>query len=253
MRKSVSVGNFFNLDNTLSKNMNQLNQLNQLNKSNSDPLLSSIEGTDFDIHDIKTSEGKPMVEKIFAIELEGDGPLGINFGYNKKTRQMYVVTITENTLSAEFELLEPDLIVLRINGHNVRSSTFEENLSRIKYIWKRQRVITIEFKKTCELTENTHKVDPDFHINTVLYEILRKMKCEYYYNDFVRLGAKNIDDFEFVEYTDLVEMNMSQSQIKEFCVTFNLDIPEKDKKSGIFEVPSDPNICDSDQSLITDE
>jgi len=36
-------------------------------------------------------------------------------------------------------------------------------------------------------------------------------------------------------------------------VTFNLDIPEKDKKSGIFEVPSDPNICDSDQSLITDE
>ena len=232
MRNSISVGNFFNFDNTLGKTMN---------KSKSDPLLK-IERTDFDIHDIKTSEGKPTVEKIFAIELEGDGPLGINFGYSKDTRQMYVVTITENTLSAEYELLEPDLIVLRINGHNVRSSTFEENLSRIKYIWKRQRVITIEFKKTCELTENTHKVDPDFHINAVLYEILRKVNCEYYYNDFVRLGAKNIDDFEFVEYTDLVEMNMSQTQIKEFCVTFNLDIPEKDKKSGIFEVPSDPNM-----------
>jgi len=207
-----------------------------------EPLLSRSERREIDFHDIKTSVGKPRDEKIFTIEFEGDGPLGLNFIYDKPSQQMKVSSIIENTLAQEYDFVEPNLIVHKINGHNVGSSTFEENMSRIKYIWKRQSEITIEFKKTCELSEDNRALVQDVHINTLLYEILRKVNCEYYYNDFVRLGAKNIDDFEFIEYTDLVEMNMSLTQRKDFCITYQIELPIKDKNSGVFEVPSDPNM-----------
>ena len=37
-----------------------------------------------------------------------------------------------------------------------------------------------------------------------------------YYDDFVDLGAKTLEDFEYIERTDLVKMNFTKEEIQSF-------------------------------------
>ena len=65
--------------------------------------------------------------------------------------------------------------------------------------WKKNNYIYLKFKKP---------------IYTKLLKILNQHDLLIYYDNFVELGAKDIDDFEYIELDDLHKMNMHEDDIK---------------------------------------
>ena len=65
--------------------------------------------------------------------------------------------------------------------------------------WKNNNYIYLKFKKP---------------IYTKLLKILNQHDLLMYYDHFVELGAKDIDDFEYIELDDLHKMNMTKHDIK---------------------------------------
>lgn len=220
----------------------------QLTRSKSIPLLETKRERDFD--NCRTSTGKPALDIFFSVEFEGDGPLGLKFNFNKKDNTMFVESIIKGTLAEEFEYVEPGIILQRIEGRNVSTYTFNENLLQIEYLWRKKGTIVIDFRKHYDSKINKLS---DNKINISLYELLRKVNCEYYYTDFIKLGAKTREDLDFIEYNDLVKMNMSQKNRTDFCKEYNIKEVDKDKNSGIFQIPSDPSITENEESLLTEE
>ena len=67
--------------------------------------------------------------------------------------------------------------------------------------WNQKNVIFLKFKKI---------------IHHDIMKILNKYDLLKYYDSFVDLGAKTKEDFEYIEMTDLVEMNFTKEEIKSF-------------------------------------
>ena len=227
-------------------------KLHKLKTSYSEPLLTIHEKDD--LASCKTSVGKPIIDKYFTVDFEGDGPLGLVFNYNEQDKTMFVESVLKGTLATEFEHVEPGIILNKINGRHISTASYEDNLSWIKYIWRKKSFISIEFRKV----GNMKTKDPYQNIvNMNIFHLLKRVGCEYHYPDFIKLGAQRIEDFEFIEYDDLIKMNMNDTNIRNFCNEYCvscIQIPEKKKNnSGIFKIPSDPILNENQQSLLTEK
>lgn len=241
--------NCLSLDKLLEKDIDDLPTLKM---SKSEPLLTIKENSD--LNDCKTSAGKPIIDKYFTVDFEGDGPLGLVFNYNEQDKTMFVESIVKGTLATEFEHVEPGIILNKINDRHISSTSYEGNLSWIKYIWRKKSFISIEFRKV----GNMKVKDPYKNIvNMRIFKLLKRVGCEYHYSDFIKLGARNIEDFEFIEYDDLVKMNMNDININDFCREYCIpciQIAEKKKNnSGIFKIPSDPILNENQESLLSEQ
>jgi len=231
-----------------NKEYNSIHSFHTLKMSKSEPLLTTMQGKN-DLASCETSAGKPIVEKYFTVDFEGDGPLGLVFNYNEQDKTMFIESVIKGTLATEFDYVEPGIILNKINDRPVSSFSYEDNLSWIKYIWRQKSFISIEFRKVGNMkTKNPYQNI----VNINIFKLLKKVGCEYHYSDFIKLGANNIEDFDYLEYNDLIDMNMNDTNIKNFCNEYCIHIPEKKKNnSGIFKIPSDPILNENQESLLT--
>lgn len=138
------------------------------------------------------SESDYYFEEFF----EGDGDLGIEF---RESNGLPVIkNIVKGTVAAETYGLYPGLTLVNINNKYIADYSYEKVLKTIKKHWL-NNYIYLKFKKP---------------IYTKLLKILNQHDLLMYYDHFVELGAKDIDDFEYIELDDLHKMNMSEDDIK---------------------------------------
>jgi hypothetical protein len=150
----------------------------------------------------KTSPGPPLFKKnIVDIEFEGDGPLGIRF--INKDNKAFVASIINNTVASEY-FVEENMKIIGIEDYNCKHMSFKDILDLISSIWKIKSKINVKFEKIPE--------DLCLNEDCPIFNFLKENGCENYYTKFKNLGANSISDFEFIEYSDLLNMNMSEEQ-----------------------------------------
>ena len=53
-------------------------------------------------------------------------------------------------------------------------------------------------------------------IKKEVYTVLLTNNLLKYYDQFIELGASSVEDFEYVEYNDLIKMDMNREEIEKF-------------------------------------
>jgi len=132
---------------------------------------------------------------MIEISFEGDGILGIEWG--NESGRLIVKDILPKTVADEYYELEKGLIVIKINDQNYEELSYIKKISMIMNLWRESNEIKLLFEEN-KLEE---------------YEEIRQFLEENgflkYYDQFVELGAKKIEDLEFVEKEDLYKMGMT--------------------------------------------
>lgn len=131
---------------------------------------------------------------------EGDGPLGIEFIENQNG-EIIIKKIIDRTVASETYGLYTHMVLIDINNKDIRDKSFESVMKLINKCWDRDNRIYMKFKK---------QIYPE------VSKALNDNNLIKFYDNFVELGAKNLSDFEFVEYGDLIKMNMNRSEIEKF-------------------------------------
>jgi len=171
-----------------------------MNKSKSYPVFTE------DLEDItpikKTSSLDELKLNDFYFEefFEGDGPLGIIFAKDHKNN-IIVKNILPNTVASETYGLYKSMILIDIDNKDMKGKSLEDINKITRKKWLRNSRIYLKFQKP---------------IYQEVYTLLLNNNLIKYYDEFVELGASSVEDFEFVEYEDLIKMNMSRSDIKTF-------------------------------------
>ena len=130
---------------------------------------------------------------------EGDGPLGINFV--DVQGETLIKSIKGGTVAAEYYDLKTDMILVGIGTKDVTNISFKKKMEIIKDVWGQKNIIFLKFKK---------KVYADVKL------LLNEKDLLKYYDNFIELGAKCVDDFEYIELEDLLKMNFTEDEIKKF-------------------------------------
>lgn len=140
-----------------------------------------------------------LSEKDYYFEefFEGDGDLGIEF--RESDGLPVIKNIVKGTVAAETYGLYPGLTLVNINNKDIVDYTYDKVIKMINKQWLNNNYIYLKFKKP---------------IYTKLLKILNQHDLLMYYDHFVELGAKDIDDFEYIELDDLYKMNMTKDDIK---------------------------------------
>lgn len=141
------------------------------------------------------------------IEFEGDGQLGIYFQIINS--DIIVYNIKKGTVADEYYELELDMKLLRVNSFLVENFTFMKIIKLIDKIWSKNNIIELEFLK----------------LKNPVLNLLENIKMDKYYSIFKELGAKTLDDIEFIEYYDL--MNIPYIDRNKICQKLNINIPEQ--------------------------
>lgn len=130
---------------------------------------------------------------------EGDGPLGIEF--TNVNEDAIIRSIRKGTVASEYYKLKIDMVLIEIGNKNVSAIPYEKKMKMITKEWNQKNVIFLKFKKI---------------IHHDIMKILNKYDLLKYYDSFVDLGAKTQEDFEYIEISDLIEMNFTSDEIKRF-------------------------------------
>ena len=158
-----------------------------------------------------TEEKPPPIRKSFSSEelqdsdyyfedfFEGDGPLGIEF--TESNQKIIVKKITEGTVADETYGLNRGMELVDVNNTDIGNKSFEKVMEMIKLSWVTESRVYLKFKKI---------IIPE------VSKILNQNDLLKYYDEFIELGAKCLEDFEFVEHGDLVKMGMNSIEIKRF-------------------------------------
>ena len=169
-----------------------------MNKSESEPNLLTEK-----VHNFRKSkstgdfsENKFIFEEFF----EGDGPLGIRFFENTEG-ESEISRIDKGTVADEMYGLMINMILIKIGTKDISQKTHHKNMDKISKIWKKHSCIYLTFKKK---------------INKTIYRILNEADLIEYYDKFIELGAKEENDFEFVEQNDLIKFGMNKEEIIRF-------------------------------------
>ena len=184
-----------------------------MNKSRSSPQLLGLQGVMPESKPFALDSPPPLrnsisldnlqdLENEFYFEefFEGDGPLGIKF-FEDNIGNIIVKRIESETVAAEYFGLVTEMILVSVNGVSVEGKDNTMTLQSINRIWKQKNEIMLKFKKP------------------IYQEVIRALNDKNllkYYDKFVELGAKSFSDFEFVEYSDLVGMEMSVKERERF-------------------------------------
>jgi hypothetical protein len=171
-----------------------------MNKSKSVPAKLCSE-----TYTLRTSSSLENLDEIkndFICEeiIEGDGPFGIEF-YEDKGHNIIIKNIIKNTAFDEYYKLKKNLILIEINDTPIGCESYSNIMININTIWNKNSKIKLRFKK---------------HIIPELSMLLNKYDLYKYYDNFIDLGAKCIEDFDYVIHSDLINMNMSQKDIINF-------------------------------------
>jgi len=166
--------------------------------------------------------------KNITIVFEGDGPLGIRF--SNINEKMVVSKINSGTVANEYYELKENMVVDMINGFEAKYYTYNKMINLLKKYWIKESKIKIRFKY-------------DILYNQI-YNFLEEIQCELYYDNFIHLGAKNLSDLAYIEYNDLLEMDIKyEDRIKisnKLGFKCNLVIPKNN--SMVFEYESPKSI-----------
>lgn len=169
-----------------------------MNKSESEPNLLTEK-----VHNFRKSKSTgDLSENKFIFEefFEGDGPLGIRF-YENKEKQSEISRIDKGTVADEMYGLTINMVLIKIGNKDVSNKTHNKNMEKISKIWRKQSCIHLTFKKK---------------VNQTIYRLLNRANLIEYYDDFIELGAKEIEDFDFVEKNDLIKFGMNKQEITRF-------------------------------------
>ena len=93
------------------------------------------------------------------------------------------------------------MILINIDNKDVTDKSLENINKIIMNKWSQNNRIYLKFKKP---------------IHQEVYTTLLNNNLIKYYDDFVELGATTNLDFNYVEYDDLIKMNMNKSEIISF-------------------------------------
>ena len=168
-----------------------------MQKCQSLPLLT--EETVTPIRKSFSSEDFQDSDYYFEDFFEGDGPLGIEFIESNK--KIIVKKIISRTVADETYGLKRDMELVDVNNTDISNKSFEKVMRIIKTSWNNESRVYLKFKKI---------IIPE------VSKILNQNDLLKYYDEFIELGAKYLDDFEFVEHGDLVTMGLNSIEIERF-------------------------------------
>lgn len=130
---------------------------------------------------------------------EGDGPLGIKFV--EVNGETLIKSISKETVASEYYDLKTDMILVQIGITDISGISFEKSMRMIEMEWVKKNTIYLKFRK---------------RLYADILKFLNGMELLKYYDAFVDLGAKNMDDFDFIELEDLVKMEFTSEEIERF-------------------------------------
>lgn len=160
---------------------------------------------------IMCEETVPPIRKSFSSEdlqdsdyyfedfFEGDGPLGIKF--IESNQKITVKKITEGTVASETYGLNRGMELVDVNNNDITKKSFDKVMKMIKSSWDTESRVYLKFKKI---------IIPE------VSKILNQNDLLKYYDEFIELGAKCQEDFEYVEHGDLIKMGMNSIEIERF-------------------------------------
>jgi hypothetical protein len=175
-----------------------------MNKSKSYPALTdesllSLYGS----QSIKKSKSLSDIQKYdftFDELFEGDGLLGIRF--INQDDKVVIQRIIKNSVASETYGLYTGMIVVKVNNIDIKTYSYNEILEMINTSWFRGSVY-IQFQKPIWID---------------LLTLLVKHKLLNYYDKFIELGVKSIEDFEYIEINDLHKMEMNETDIQKLMI-----------------------------------
>ena len=163
--------------------------------------------------DMRKSSSEPLLSPEITIEFEGDGPLGIVWG--NRENDAYVVKINNGTVASEEFDLKIGYKLLQIGDYNCSHISYSDIMNLIRLKWQKFSQITLKFyTDTSELyssEEEESEEEPEEQEilkECPIYEFLRRHNAESFYENFKQLGASCLEDLQFIEYQDLINMKM---------------------------------------------
>ena len=221
--------------NSCPEKLDKITASNQVKNSFSESQLNEL------LEEVCLSENH--VEIIF----EGDGPLGILF--NEKDNEAFVCGVNSGTVAAEEIDLTIGLKIIKVEEYNCDFLSYRDIMDLVLLRWNKYSKIKLRFEKIVE----------SLNLNTKcpMYQLLETVNCEDYYDCFLELGVKTLEDMNYIEYQDLINMKMSAIQRRNFNKVIRLDHRETTHlpkpPSMVFQEPNDP-INEYDYGdLITDD
>lgn len=169
----------------------------KMNKSKSYPSALHIE--EFNIKKNNSFNELKLNDFHFEEFFEGDGDLGIVFSENKGN--IVIKNILPNTVAAETYGIYNSMILINIDNKDIQNKSLKTINKIVNKKWLQSSRIYLKFQKP---------------IYKEVYTILLRHDLIKYYDEFIELGATCIDDFEFIEYDDLIKMNMNKNEILSF-------------------------------------
>lgn len=160
--------------------------------------------------DMRKSSSEPLLLPEITIEFEGDGPLGIVWG--NRENDAYVVKINNGTVASEEFDLKIGYKLLQIGDYNCSHISYSDIMNLIRLKWQKFSKITLTFyTDTSEIdssSEEESEEEQEILKECPIYEFLRRHNAESFYENFKQLGASCLEDLEFIEYQDLINMGM---------------------------------------------
>ena len=91
--------------------------------------------------------------------------------------------------------------LINVNNKDIERKSYEKVMELINKSWKTRSSVYLKFRKI---------IIPE------ISKILNQNNLLKYYDQFIELGASILEDFNFVEHTDLIKMGMNNIDIKNF-------------------------------------
>ena len=168
-----------------------------MNKSKSYP--SSLHNEEFNIKKSNSFDTLKLDDFYFEEFFEGDGDLGIIFTEHKG--DIVIKNILPKTVASETYGIYKSMILINIDNKDIQDKSLEYVTKTIRKKWLQNSRIYLKFQKP---------------IYKEIYTVLLNNNLIKYYDEFIELGASFQEDFEYVEYEDLVKMNMNREEINLF-------------------------------------
>lgn len=172
-----------------------------MNKSKSYPVFTKDQSEDLSNLKKSTSLDELKLDEFYFEEFfEGDGPLGLVFSKDK-SNNIVIKNILSNSVASETYGLYKSMILIDIDNRDIKDKSLTSIEKIIEKKWTQNNRIYLKFKKP---------------IHQEVYTTLLNNNLIKYYDEFVELGATTNTDFNYVEYDDLIKMNMNKTDIISF-------------------------------------
>jgi hypothetical protein len=225
-----------------------------IHKSNSFPdKLDKITTNNSVKNSFSESQLNELLQEVYIPEnqieiiFEGDGPLGILFA--EQDNGAIVSGINSGTVAAVEIDLTIGLKIIKIEEYTCDYISYKDIMDLVLLRWNKYSKLKLRFEKIVEPLNLT--------TNCPVYQLLETVNCEDYYDCFLEIGVKTLEDMNYIEYQDLINMKMPSIQRRIFNKVINLDHKETTHlpkpPSMVFQEPCGPHDEYDYGDLITDD